>query len=335
MLLMASAGQADAQQLRGRLVAEDGAPIAGATITLPALRYTVTSDSTGRFTMNGSAGSTLRLSFSATGFRVDTQEVVLPRRGVVERDFQLVDADTPLPEANPSDRVLSGRVLDPQGTPLAYANVQLNGGRRFVADDSGRFRIPVNVSGGFSLLVRRIGFEVAEVKLPSMPDTALTIGMAPAAHSLPETRVTATPFRSLDLHGFYRRMADVERGINRGWFITPEELDLRKPLGVTQAVEGLPRVRTQPVFVTPVRRAVPGNHNLRIEDARGCPLTVFLDRMVIQPTRWRGRLVDETINTLITVTSVAGIEVYPSYFGAPPEYRAVDGTCGVVLIWTK
>lgn len=319
-------------QLRGRLLSADGMPVAGATVSIASLGYSVKSDSSGRFTLGGSAGSTLRLGFAAPGFRPDTASIVLPRRGAVERDFMLLDHDAPLPEANPSDRVLSGRVTDPQGTPLAYANLQLNGGRRVVSDDSGRFRIPVTTGGGLALLVRRIGFEPTEVRLSSMPDTAVAVRMIPTAVSLPETRVTAAPFQSLDMHGFYRRMADAERGINRGYFITPEELEQRRPRLVTSVVDGLPNLRIRQAAMFP---PTPYPQNLRIEDARGCPMTVFLDRILIQPMRRRGAIENEAVNSLVTATSLAGAEVYPRTLSAPPEFPPMEGTCGVVLLWTK
>lgn len=330
-----SATMAVAQaELRGRVVDSTGRAIAAATVTIGSLRFTLRTDSAGAFKFSGTPGSTLSLRINATGFRPDTASAVLPRGRFLERDFVLVSEDAPLPEANPSDRVLSGRVLDPQGTLLAYANIQVNGGRRYVADDSGRFRIPITISGGLTLLVRRIGFEVGEVKLAGMPDTALTIRLVPAAVTLPETRVVAAPYRSLDLHGFYRRMAESQRGIARGWFITPEELEQRRPARVTTAVEWIPNIRIRPI---PVQGTMNLIQNLRIEntDKGGCPLTVYLDRMVVQPTRVRGRLVDEQVNNLVGITSLAGIEVYSQGISAPPEYPWVAGTCGVVLLWTK
>ena len=72
---------------------------------------------------------------------------------------------------------LRGRVVDATGLPLSYANVQLNFGRRYVSDDSGRFQIPYNVPGGASVFVRRIGFEPVELTLRERPDTALLIQM--------------------------------------------------------------------------------------------------------------------------------------------------------------
>lgn len=36
----------------------------------------------------------------------------------------------------------------------------------------------------------------------------------------------------------------------------------------------------------------------------------------------------------VPLSTVAGIEVYPSIFGVPPHYRVPGAECGVVLIWT-
>ena len=338
--LMAQTGS----ELHGRIVNAAGTPIAGATITLIGFRYSIKSDSLGQFRFAGPPGSTLALSLQASGFRDDTASVVLIRRRPVVRDFVLVSEQTPLPEPNPSDRVLRGRVMTTDGEPISYANVQINGGHRFVSDDSGRFNLSITVSGSFSLLIRRIGFEPTEVKLTGMPDTAVTVRMTAIATALPEQRVTgAAAFVSLDLRGFYRRMRDAERGINHGYFVTPEDLLLRNPLNVTDAVEQFPLLRLRPGNAEQTwsrewgfrNLAVP--RNMRIEDRSGCVLTVYLDGIRIQPSsRIRnGEMEDSQVNSLVNPGSVAGIEVYPRALGAPPEFPVASATCGVVLIWTK
>lgn len=331
--LLALAGDAVAQttELHGRVVNASNEPIAGATITLAGIRYSIKSDSLGQFRFAGPPGSTLVLMIRATGFRDDSAAVVLSRGRPVVRDFVLVPDQTPLPEASGSDRVLRGRVTTTNDEPVGYANIQINGGRRYLSDDSGRFTMPITAQGSLSLLFRRIGFEPQELKLDALPDTALLVRMKALAMVLPEQRITTgAAFVSLDLHGFYRRMRDVERGINHGYFITPEELDFRKPAFVTAAVEQLPTVR-----IRPIAGGLPLNRKMRIEDRNGCPMTVYLDRIRIQPTMVRGRNQDEEVNTIVQTSSVAGIEVYPRAIGAPPEYQANNGTCGIVLIWTK
>jgi hypothetical protein len=335
-------------QLTGRVVSDSGKPIAGATVTLNGVRYSVKTDSLGRFHLGGTPGSTLNLTLQAPGFRDAEATVVLTRGRSTSRDFTLISELTPLPEVNPSDQVLRVRALTTDNEPIAYANLQVNGGRRYVSDDSGRFAVPITVRGRASLLARRIGFEPTEVVLTEMPDTSVQVRMRSVARTLETQLVTVrSPYSRLDLGGFYKRMKEVEHGSRTGYFVTPEDLELRKPQNVTDAVEQFPDIR-----IRPIDDGKPGSDGLfhgdgvplarkfRIEDRSGCPLTVYLDRMRIQPSMktQAGRGVvpaDEEVNTLVQPQSVAGIEVYLNKGGAPPEFTVSDFTCGVVVIWTK
>jgi CarboxypepD_reg-like domain/Carboxypeptidase regulatory-like domain len=313
-------------ELRGRLVSDSGVPIASATVTVSGPGFSIRSDSLGRFVLAGAPGAVLSLRFLATGYRADTASIALGRRPV-ERDFTLVRDDAPEPERNPSTSVLRGRVIDEAGQPLSYANIQVNFGRRFVSDDSGRFQVPSTVSGGATILVRRIGFEPAEVKFEAMPDTALRVQLKAIPVQLKGVVVTgASAYRSLDTYGFYRRMQDVERGINHGWFITPEDLERRKPNFITQMAEGFPSVR----IGGPQGRPRSNPRSDVIQGLNGCPMSVYLDNIRIVG-RIGGR--DDSVNEIALPTHVAAMEIYPRGLGAPPQYRS--GTCGVVLIWTK
>ena len=311
--------------LRGRVVSETGRPVAGATITLTALGYTIRTDSLGTFVLSGTPGATLELSIRASGFREFKGSVVLARRGAVSKDFTITSEGAALPEMNPSDRLLRGRVTDTEQNPLSYASIQLNGGRRFVADDSGRFSIPV-ARGRIQLLVRRIGFNPDEVVFDAMPDTIVRIQMRGVATALPEITVSGrAAFASLDLNGFYQRMKDAEKGINHGYFITPEDLDFRKPNLILNMAESLPAVQVEHNILTPRKDILKGMD--------GCTMTVYLDRIRI--VGGLGPAADSYVNELVLPNHVAGIEIYPRAVGAPPQYQSLNGKCGVVLIWTK
>ena len=341
------AAPAQASELRGRVVTNAGVPVPGATITLAGIRYSVRTDSLGRFHLAGTPGSTLNLSLAAPGFRDDTASVVLARGRPIQRDFVLVSESTPIPEVNPSDRVLRVRVTTTEGEPIAYANLQIGGGRRYVSDDSGRVTVPITVTGAVALLARRIGFEPTELKLAEMPDTTIRLQMKPVAATLAAQVITVrSPFVRLDLGGFYRRMSEVQNGARIGYFMTPEDLALRRPQNVTDAVEQFPNIRLAPI--DDGQRDSDGlthadgmmsRRKFRIEDRNGCPLTVYLDRIRIQPAIVGLKAMDEEVNSLVNVQTVAGIEVYPRAAGAPPDFPAVNsksvGECGVVLIWTK
>ena len=258
------------------------------------------------------------------------------------RDFVLVSEQTALPEVNPSDRVLRGRVTTAEGDPISYANVQVNGGRRYVSDDSGRFAVPITTAGRAD--VARSAYRFRTGRGEARRDARYRRShamMRSVARVLPGQVVTGrAPFARLDLGGFYKRMDEVERGARVGYFVTPEDLELRKPQNVTDAVEQFPQHPPSPDRRRKSVRRIIGDgmplaRKFRIEDRSGCPLTVYLDRVRIQPTMVGAKPVDEEINTLVQPHAVAGIEVYPRAAGAPPEFLPVGQTCGVVVIWSK
>ena len=328
-------------ELRGRVVGETGDAIAGATITLTQIGYAIRTDSSGTFVLAGTPGATLVFTLRAAGYRGDTAAVTLPRRGGLSREFKLVSEATAPPESNPSDRVLSGQVMDSDGRALAYANVQVNGGRKYISDDSGRFMISPP-AGRFGLLVRRIGFAPEEIKFDARPDTAIRVRMTAVATALPEQRITGrAAFVSLDLSGFYRRMRDAERGINHGFFITPEDFELRRPHLMTQMAEGYPAVfikhnpanpRADVILGTPCSTPSKYCQPVGLNLFR-CVMTVYLDRVRIVGKL--GNMPDDFINELVVPSTVAAMEIYPRGVGAPPEYQSANGSCGVVLIWSK
>jgi hypothetical protein len=61
-------------------------------------------------------------------------------------------------------------------------------------------------------------------------------------------------------------------------------------------------------------------------------MTVYVDNIRVQG-RLGGR--DYGVNEVAFPTHVAGMEIYPRAVSAPPQYQASNGTCGIVLIWTK
>ncbi|RPI49970.1 MAG: hypothetical protein EHM55_22555 [Acidobacteria bacterium] len=204
------------------------------------------------------------------------------------------------------------------------------------------------------MLVRRIGFSPEELKIEAAPDTAIRVRLTAFATALPEQRITGrAAFVSLDLNGFYRRMRDAERGVNHGYFMTPEDFEFRKPHEITQMAEGVPSVflkrdkgdpKRYVLVGAPCRpRTEPDPTCVRIGSEIGsasvfrCVMTVYLDRVRIvgKIGSARGGSPDDFVNEMVVPSSVAAMEVYPRGTGAPPEFQPMNGSCGVVLIWTK
>lgn len=219
--------------------------------------------------------------------------------------------------------VLYGIVKDSAGETVPYVNVRIgDGSRRVLSDDSGVF-LARRVSMPVRLQIRRIGFLPLDTTIASLPDT-FRVTLSRVTANLDRVTVYAplTP-RSLEIHGFYQRLRDAERGINRGYFVTPEDIERTKPPYTTRLVTGFPSVRV-------VQRGFPMND--AILGTNGCRMTVYMDRIRIVGTL-SGK--DERVNEMVAPTHVAGIEVYPNAVSAPPEFQALNGNCGVVLIWTK
>ena len=131
-------------------------------------------------------------------------------------------------------------------------------------------------------------------------------------------------------------MNDVERGINHGFFITPEDLESRPGSRVTDLLRGFPAVRvtlvkTGSVFSRTARKG------WQPQGLDGCRLEIYIDGARFYSVGEERELDNAHIfiDDLITASSIAGIEVYPRSVSAPPKYQSLNGRCGVMLIWTK
>ena len=237
-----------------------------------------------------------------------------------------------------AQRVITGVGTDGAGTTIPHASVE-QGSRRIIADDSGRFRLPVaNARGVF--YVRRIGFKRTDVSYEAGADTTLNVVLHPLAQQLEGQVIEAIEIsRALELRGFYRRLQERQNGTNAGQFITAEEIEQRKPHRIGQMLDGRTGMRMQrPDLYT--MRAPQGAMCLSASDPRcwfpvgltGCYMDVYLDgRRLNSVSAKEPAFVDE----YILPGHVAGIEIYTTAGKVPPEYQPLSGTCGVILFWTR
>ncbi len=220
---------------------------------------------------------------------------------------------------------LSGIVRDERGQAMANARVSVWGTLGETTTDSrGRFTLG-NLPGGTQTVeVRAIGFQLIEqaIMLSANDPATLDVRLRERVTELAGVNVRASAERAR-LKPFYERMRDSERGINHGYFITQEEIERRRPAFLTQLLENIPTVRV-----------LRGKHPLddMLLSTNRCRMTVYLDNIRIVKTLGG---TDESVNRLVPPGHVAAIEVYPRSVTAPPQYQPLNGTCGIVLIWTK
>ena len=245
---------------------------------------------------------------------------------------------SPASSVRAQGRVIHGIVVDSAGAPVSYANVIAWGSqRRIVGGADGQFRLPLDSSAKREVEFRRIGYHPLTITLDSWPDSAIRVVMSAATRTLAAVTVAVERSQSLAIRGFYERMSDVERGINHGFFITPEEIDAPKGARMTDFLQGRPAVRVKMVKV-----GGPFGRNPRTgwepQGIDGCQMTIYVDGVRFNSLSQLKNTVDQNhifINDLVSANSIAGIEVYPRSVTAPPKYQSLNGTCGVVLIWTR
>ena len=232
--------------------------------------------------------------------------------------------------AQDEPRVIRGTVTDTAGVAIPYVNVRIGRDLR-VTDDSGHFSVPLNDRKGRKLEFRRIGYLPTDFQLTAGGDTTLSVALIPTAQLLSGAVVKVKEqMVKLERRGFYRRMTDREKGINSGHFITAEDIEKRNfPRRFTMLLEEIPSVRIRNVSCS-----------MAPTGTGGCVMTTYLDgaRLVAYPEQsltGRSRAVGGGLDGLIGTGSVAGVEVYSRGSQAPPEYQALNGSCGVILIWTR
>jgi len=237
--------------------------------------------------------------------------------------------------------VIKGVVADSNGRRISFALVSAEGLGDRVADDSGRFLLSVPRTTAIRLNVRRVGFHPSEVRVVVTRDTVLHVILRSLPASLARVTIEAeATVTSLELGGFYARVREKERGTNTGHFILPEQIEQRRG-SLAQVVTGVPGLRVE-------RFKPPGDNssgylalfgNARKVSRTGlCPMTIYLDRIRLQPpgngALGRDDAPPVDINDAVTLREVAGIEVY-TRTNVPFEFSMLNGTCGVVVIWTK
>jgi Carboxypeptidase regulatory-like domain len=226
---------------------------------------------------------------------------------------------------------VTGTVTDTAHHPVPYVNVLVSGTRRTVSDDAGQFRLELP-PGRIALEFRRLGYRPEQMTFALRGDTTITVSLIPIAQKLQGQEVTGPRSFALELHRFYERMADHEKGINAGHFITSEDIERRNPRRLTQMLEDIPSVRILRVKPYPcqVECLAPTGSN-------HCPMGVYLDGQRLNRLTSSNPSADYVtdLDDFIIPSHVAGMEVYAHPGEVPPQYQLLNGMCGVILVWTK
>jgi hypothetical protein len=224
--------------------------------------------------------------------------------------------------------MLYGRVLNPEGLAIGFAQVQAMGTPiTTVTDSSGRFRLPDLNVGPYFLRARKVGYDPvvfsAQVIRGDSLDATITLTPFTSARGtrLDTVRVTADADRmSRRLRGFEER-----RRTARGLYVDRAEITLRRPQQFSDLLRGRANITVQ-------RNGANGETQVfgpRLSISSGyCPLALIVDGVLIPN-------VAGSIDALVPVEMIAGIEVYNSGTSVPGEFARLGTDCGAIVVWTR
>jgi hypothetical protein len=237
---------------------------------------------------------------------------------------------------------VQGRIADPvTGRPVPNAEVTIHWAegaftKTGLTNDRGFFRILTPWVGTFTLRATALGYDqVRSDNLRVEPGklTVVEIEMRPEPIGLDPLVVVGEP-RSfhLEVSGFYER---AEQGF--GHFITLDETEVRQPIGFEDILRHIPGLRiSRTPFGTQVlfRKA---SVNLAGEVEPFCIPRLYLDGLLISlPTPFNdSELGGAYPDQVVDVGEIAGMEIHTRSTGIPLAYGGTQGSCGVILIWTK
>lgn len=222
-------------------------------------------------------------------------------------------------------------VRDLTGKPIPYAVVSLNGGANRIADSEGRLVVTSAPKDSMKVLARRIGYTAFDDIARRDSTGVFTLTMSPNARELTKITVREKHNEMLARTGFYDRAAQSQRGALVGDFITPEQLESRPAVKMTQMLQGSRYVTING-----------GKNGLTVLYGRGgCAMNVVVDGQLMKyiiddantDTRTKTNL---ALDDLVSASEIVAIEVYPSMTSAPAALSSlvVQSTCGIVAIWT-
>ncbi len=223
---------------------------------------------------------------------------------------QVVTASSP-----PTFRV-SGSVSDDRGNPLDQAEIILLNDKTTLQTSTtganGHFALGNFPAGNARVRVRRLGYQQIDTKIAIGPDAQpVDILLRELPQKLEEVLVKS------DEDGRLREFAaHKSQRSNFGRYFDRVDIRKKNPSFASELFRTIPGAQVQSSSF--------GGNTIRI---RGCRPLVWMDGQ-----RVPGAELDEVIRP----SEIAGLEIYSSNAGIPPEFMdRNNAACGIIVVWTK
>lgn len=261
------------------------------------------------------------------GYRRLTNSFTVPRGGSARQDFRLADADAARGVA-----MLAGRVVLPDGTPLATGRVVIDALALEVPVRHGDFSIVGIPQGTWSLEARAIGFEPAFALVDASDRAAGVTTLTLGERTQVLDAITVRGKRGGDAK-ILGAIAS-RRSTSLGTVFLPGNVYLESsydPADALRAATGFRYVSPEVLLSSGCGFRYPPPEVTRIATgpvrARTRSLAVYLDG-----ARVAGGLSE--LRTAVTMRDILAMEAYQDIASAPMEWRTNDA-CSVLAIWTK
>lgn len=228
--------------------------------------------------------------------------------------FALLNAQGP--STTTATYTLSGVVRDDAQAPINNAELRLSREgdlpRLTRTGPDGRFGFDKVQPGAVHVSVRRLGYKAMTKDVTVGANAApisLDFSLGDMAYEVDPVTVEADNDR---MHEFYER----QRTNNFGKYLDGPEIRRRDPRLISDVLRTIPGVAI----------SSPNRSQNRVL-LRGCKPTIWENGM-----KAFGAEIDDVANP----NDIAGLEVYMSWAGLPPQYQDRENPgCGAILIWTR
>ncbi|MFI5312405.1 MAG: carboxypeptidase-like regulatory domain-containing protein [Gemmatimonadales bacterium] len=220
-----------------------------------------------------------------------------------------------------STSVLKGRVTVKGGTPIAGAQVAVEGATSVaITGADGSFTMTGLPSGTRAAVVRKIGFAPATVgiNLTSRQPREINVSLV-ESHTLATVRIVGKMEAGLQQVGFTDRQRS-----GHGQFISPDEIEKRRPLMFTDMIQARMGFK---VTNMGAGRIVQSTHGAS-GTSDGC-VNIFVDRMPFE------QMSAGDLDDTFPVADMGAIELYSSPIDVPAEFHVNGKTCSTIAMWTK
>lgn len=327
--------------LVGSVVDEGAIPVAGAVIKLLDGKASAISGEDGSFRLPGVAAGRAtvevqKMGFGTLVFDFDiaagvTVAVKLTLLSIVPEITPDTGAEQTVTDTTRNGRMatIAGTVTDSAGRALFGATIEAASRNiRSMSDSSGRFRM-LGIEPGLNYIrVRKLGYlpEYFPLNAVAGRTTSASINLRAAGQQLASVEVRADAMKTNSkMRGFYERAA-----LGDGIFVERSEIMNRNASQVSDVLRGRNGIN---VYARGANGAMIAGRTVRMASGQGgagvCPLALILDGVNV-PLR-DGLTIDRIVN----VQDVRGIEVYTTGPQVPAELSNGSTECGAVVVWTR